>query len=737
MKKAIIFSALAAMVFVSCVKELEPAAPNAGSKTEFTLEGASSPLTKVSIGDPVNGICPVLWSADDKIGIFSLTEGAVMDNVPADLNPLSAGKNIGVFSVSGEFTLASGKNDLFIYFPYDAEVPHFDAAGNKAINICLPQSQYQKKPNDNTNLNRYAFGYAKSSIDASDPESKPSFTLTHATTYVKIKVSSSEFASYKLKSVVLCDKSATNPVALGGAVSVDLATGAATVTYPQPWVGVNIEEPQPLSSPQEVYLCVMPCDFTGKDTYVVVTMENDTQSVTIPVKVTGKKILANAINVIEVSNVKMADNTADWFDPVETRYIASNGWAYGPSNNYFFNPEQNADQVASVAPVNISFKAHGNFAGAKKPHHLTVMYGNHRDETRLSHILINGVGLASADELDKEGKPSTKTFPLNADYSADFKVARDYRHTSSIAKLFLYDENNTKIWSTILWISNFPIGEFEVEGYVVADRTIGQIGYGERIFQDVMGDTSLAEKDGKNTGQVYFQWGRPFALCWAALTRPSEGTKCTSLQYSAEHPDLQFVWGADKNPLPNAGRDWIVRLSPNHERDERYDDLWGNPNSGADAPKTKGHKSIFDPCPKGWMVACPEALFAIRDHVKNSDGTYNIIPLNGNKNTGFWEVCTSNGKMLYMPHEGLIWGETAGNSGTLNSRYCAAWSNAARFVCTEVKDEAGNVTGYDRDNAFNICWDAHNSAEKIEYKGDWCDRARTQPVRCMKDTENR
>ena len=325
MKKAIIFSALAAMVFVSCVKELEPAAPNAGSKTEFTLEGASSPLTKVSIGDPVNGICPVLWSADDKIGIFSLTEGAVMDNVPADLNPLSAGKNIGVFSDSGEFTLASGKNDLFIYFPYDAEVPHFDAAGNKAINICLPQSQYQTKPNDNTNLNRYAFGYAKSSIDASDPESKPSFTLTHATTYVKIKVSSSEFASYKLKSVVLCDKSATNPVALGGAVSVDLATGAATVTYPQPWVGVNIEEPQPLSSPQEVYLCVMPCDFTGKDTYVVVTMENDTQSVTIPVKVTGKKILANAINVIEVSNVKMADNTADWFDPVETRYIASYG----------------------------------------------------------------------------------------------------------------------------------------------------------------------------------------------------------------------------------------------------------------------------------------------------------------------------------------------------------------------------------------------------------------------------
>ncbi len=74
-----------------------------------------------------------------------------------------------------------------------------------------------------------------------------------------------------------------------------------------------------------------PADLSGKEVYIVITLENDQQTVTIPILKEGKQLKANAVNTIAVNNLKLSDNSCEWYEPVETRLLAG-GWAYGESN---------------------------------------------------------------------------------------------------------------------------------------------------------------------------------------------------------------------------------------------------------------------------------------------------------------------------------------------------------------------------------------------------------------------
>ena len=55
--------------------------------------------------------------------------------------------------------------------------------------------------------------------------------------------------------------------------------------------------------------------------YIVITLENDQQTVTIPILKEGKQLKANAVNTIAVNNLKLSDNSCEWYEPVETRFI--------------------------------------------------------------------------------------------------------------------------------------------------------------------------------------------------------------------------------------------------------------------------------------------------------------------------------------------------------------------------------------------------------------------------------
>ena len=696
MKRIALIAGAAALIFSSCAKELSPAPEKSGSRSTLILEGQAAPESRISIGELTEGKYPILWTAGDKIGVYSLTQGAEMENIPAALHSDSDGQNSGVFIINDEFTPAQGVNDLLIYYPYSAEKKVVDVEAMTGVNILVPQLQKQAAPNDSRSLGKYAFAWAKASYDATNPDSKPSFTLKHANTYVKITVSSSEFASYKLKSVTLADKSA-EPVQLSGALTVDLASGALTVANAQPSVCVSIDEPKALSEPQTIYMSTLPCDFTGKDAYIVVSMVNDHQSVTIPISVTGKKIEANALNIIEVSDVKMSDNKADWFDPVETRLLAG-GWCYGESNTIVCQTGADA--------ITVNAKAHGDFAGAVKPAKIVLNFTYQHDGTnKFNNLVINGTAAESTNALyypANEAKYDGTSWALDENYNFTIKsMAVDgWGAPGSMGKLLLMDENNNIIWAFNVWNSKNEIKEIPLKNGIIMDKNLCACSY--------------EETKNAGRGSAYWQWGRPFGFAWGASLVAKMTTQATDLAYSARyaHRFLKYQGAAYSLTV------WYMGQGTVRNRADRRDDLWGNPNTSSDAVNPEnGHKTIFDPCPKGWMVCSPKILEEIVAGAEFEDCG----------NDGFWLKYKYNTTdYVYFPFAGLKWGETAGNPNNNKNDVCAVWGNSPT---TSYSNSA--------DGAYLMFYRCKGVFADIALQSNSNGRSGGQSIRCMKDTENR
>lgn len=129
----------------------------------------------------------------------------------------------------------------------------------------------------------------------------------------------------------------------------------------KPYATVSLTASELLSSTQEVYLTTYPADLTDKQVYIVVTLEkDDLTTVTIPILKEGEVLKANAVNVISINDLKLSDNSCEWYEPVETRLLAG-GWAYGESNCIMTTASSSG--VSST----ISVKARGNFMEVEEP----------------------------------------------------------------------------------------------------------------------------------------------------------------------------------------------------------------------------------------------------------------------------------------------------------------------------------------------------------------------------------
>ena len=472
------------MLLGSCAKEMVEVAPQTAVKQSgLTFTGYAGPATKVTIGDLNNGVYPILWAAGDKIGVFDCTDGSDMVNIPASLHSSSDGQNSGVFVTYDEYVLAEGRNDLLVVYPYHAaDTSKIDIQAKTANGFLIPTEQKQLKANDSGSIGDYAFAYASTSV-VKDSEDKPTFTLSHVNTYVKITVSSSEFAHYKLERVSIADKSKENAEVLTGSITANLTDGTFTVKNGASQATVSIEEPSSLANPQTVYLSVLPCDFTGKDAYIVVTMSNENQTVAIPVTVAGKKIAPNALNIIEVQDVKMSDNTCTWFDPVETRQLVG-GWCYGNQNTIpLINGGDN---------VTVSAKAHGDFANVVEPKYVAINFTYQHDGTnKFSNIKINDTALSSVNEMMFKNTNYKAAVKFDLDDNYEFEIrsldVSGWGAPGSLGRVALLDADENIIWAFNIWNMKNEIKEFTTaNGYTLMDKNLGGCSYEETMPRRVM-----------------------------------------------------------------------------------------------------------------------------------------------------------------------------------------------------------------------------------------------------------
>jgi hypothetical protein len=672
-RTAFIAALLTTLIAASCTQEQLPATdatPRGGR--QLTLIGHLSSQTRISIGDKTGNTYPVRWSDGDMLGLFSRTAGADINNVQSLVTAESAGQNSGVFT-SDALTLApTGNTSLRIYYPYSAAVKLAEN-GNDLI-ASLPAEQTQSSAGDSRNIGRYGFACATATVAAG--ELTTNFTLRHTMAYVKFVVSSQELSAYKLKRISLFDRDNRTPLA--GSFTANLDEGSLTVdnNASLPYATVTVDTPALLASPQELFLTTYPADFAGKPLYVVVTLEDDAlTTVTIPIRIDGKQLKTNAVNVIEVSNLKLTDNSCTWYEPVETRLLAGNGWAYGESNCLLTNIS--GEGVNSV----ISVKARGNFMQVEEPMFARTIFNC---DLNNDHKMV---GVNSSSSL-MSPVADVYTITVNA-----YKV--DGGYDGGCGQVAIYGaDGETVLWSFTVWMTPPPAEQaYGNTGYVVLDRNLG---------------TYTVEDNWKTNG-CYFQWGRPTPFGWGAKGYYSMPTEATDMRFAIENPRyLLYTAG-----VANTKSDWYLGAWSG-ARTDRKDDFWGNPNEGnTHTTGGDGHKSIYDPCPKGYRIVSPALLAEVE-----KNGEYLV-----RNSTATLRYCYNGTNYAYWPLAGCRWGSNPADRAANNSKTSACyWSNSTATSYNNDADQGGRSLFYKAaDGSYT-----YSSG-----------RAHAFSVRCMKDTENR
>jgi hypothetical protein len=667
MKNMIWVGCFAALALAGCSQEdLGPTGSNdTQDKTQLTLVGEANAETRISLGDETDGKYPVLWQANDVLGLFSTTEGAFIDNLQAVLTDESAGLSKGTFTAEGVSVAASGETTIYVYYPYSADAK----LDGTSISSSIAEEQSQSAAGDSRNLGKNSFAYAQSVVTAKTTSAQ--FTLSHPMAYVKFVVSSNDLANYKLKSVTLYDRDAKTP--LSGSFSCDLATGTLTLGKDtQPYATVSLETSEKLSTTKELYLTTLPAEIEGKNVYVVVTLEGD--DVTIPILKKAKALRANTVSVIAVNDLKLSDNACDWYEPVETRLLVD-GWAYGETNCIM------TDITGGSVDNVINVKARGKFTEVTEPKYAKVSLNC---DLNNNHKMI-AVGGSNSDLT-----------PVASDYTITVTAAKvTGGYNGGCGQVSIYGEDGgTIIWSYIIWMTPTPAEHtYGTTGYVVLDRNIGAYNL----------------DDNWKTNGVYFQWGRPTPFGWGANGYNSMPTEATNVRFSIENPRYQLI----TNGVANTHSDWYLGAWTG-ARTDRKDDFWGNPNESSDyTTKDDGHKSIYDPCPKGYRVVSP----AVLEEVENN-GTYYK-----QSSIGVIRYCYDGTNYALWPMNGCRWGSTAGSRTTNNTTTAGCyWSNST-------------ATGYSNDLVQGArCLYYQTSAGSYTYQAG---RSHAFAVRCMKDTENR
>ena len=717
-KSVLLFCAMAALA-VSCQKEPKgPVYPVPEPNTTYKFEG-----TVATEG--------FTWKTNSAIGVYSAMEDVKIINKPAyiegyveniapvideetgeNINKYTPspydGKNIGVFN-SQPMDLVQGENKFMIYSPYSKDLVY-----NKGIIYGLSIDDAQKQVAPNVAADCFAMAYC-TAIPGVDETFK--FELNPVTALAQVSITTTELTGYSPTRVSIYDD---NNTPMAGGFNLNPETLEIIQTgEPLNRVSVTVDQPVALTSGavQNIYLNILPVDFTGKELWVIVELQNqDGSSLTIPTKQKDLKFVAGQTTKIDLSGLNTSMNGAgDWYVASETRYLAGNGVAYGDANTYFIQCKNGTTYTgATYTPnpdipdeVKIDIRARGNFYNAVDPRGATFEW------------VTNAAGVVYTCRTagyDSVISPDGYEFSYDGNYTVTVK------NVSALAgsPILLMKKDGKTLWAWTFWniaADGTKVEAYDLCGYKVAPMEIG--------ISSTQYDTWTANKKGTNPDVIYrtanyYQWGRPMPVFWTSywtLTGGHDGSNpVTSEQCMAILSDPLTIAQSLENPVG-------LILNPVDATDqanwcsEPNNKFWGS--TSGDLEK-EGIKSIYDPCPKGWRV--PDAIWATRIGEEYPDANSIEYVDNagypGVKIGGVQFVCCGygNGKTSTNGRLATMGGGENGSASA--SSHGLFWTNVS-----------GNTQG----NALYV----RSSASKAAPRRATYNKSVSAPVRCVVDTDNR
>lgn len=707
----------AALALAACTNELTETVGNS-TQPAVTLEGGFSWAdTKTAFTDAEASTNKLVWSKDDAIGIFTTSGTTNNINYRAYLLRSSIGAANGVFipeepvseEVPGLQLPETGSDNFLIYYPYS---PATDInVDDVKIHLTVSDLQTQSEVSDKEiGKNGFAYGVAKVAADTK----KINFSLTHAMSYLRFVVASTDYSAYMLKSVQLYD--VAGEAVLAGDYTFDVASSTieAVKGATKSSAKVSLAEGSKFqaigSGKQELYLTLLPgADLTSATVYAVVTFVNDKkETVSIPVELSKKgKLAAGTMTTIDLGSVNASNNAFAWYEPVEKRNLV-NGWCYGAQNTYFV--ERSAD--GNWNQVTFEVKARGDFSQVAEPKYVGIITSG--DDK------CNGLIRLSDGSTLYNDKPATV---IGGDYTVTVEMApvSENRGGSGYGVIAVYDKDYNLLWSFM--INSYRPGEepkanaYPGTGKSVMDRNLGA---GRPATKEIL--------PSKGPLGAWFQWGRPTPLMWSntGQTHYNGALVNEDIDLKAALAKPFIKWGYAKGDGWNSNGNWYVG---------EFRNLWGGNDTEDFYDKNNDMgKTVYDPCPAGYRVASGDIIeYAIkygkRNEVDHPEVTASedilfakaglstvVIPLDGDA-SDYW---------VYL---GAHWGSN-GNWGNRTARTDRSgalyWSNSP----------VGNQ-GYVLQHCYFSGGYGGADGDKDGKKTYTANRAQGLAVRCMVDTDNR
>ena len=655
MKRVLLLTAILAATLASCSKSNVPDLETS-SLVDVTFKGNTS-LTKVTIGSVEDDIVNFIWGKNDRLGIFLLDE---------DSQPVAEGQNKGASISSTESSGPGFHNAYFstklplegnssytarIFYPYRG-----DAGSCTSIHHTIPGDQYQHGASVSNHIpytGAFAFANAPfttpSDISSYSPEIGFELSYKNSFIWVVMKAADASAAGWKVTSVQV---KAPEGKLISGQTAYSPSDDKLTVTDGSNVVNLHIGGGAALSQTADckAYIAAAPCALAGSNLLFVYTLEKDGVirhvTHTKQIKAESEALAAGVTHYFEES-IPSAD---------------AEGWVYSEAETYDLSAGGTANCYIAYAPGSYSFDA--------------SVIGNGSDGLMLPaastffHTSDATIAPASAKLLWQTSAGLISNVSLSAG-RISFTKGNGVGNALIAA---LAADGSTILWSWHIWCTEIGPAVENTGSYttfMMMDRNLGATYASSTLITD----QALADR----TAGLYYQWGRkdPFpgpehlqknsaqqkvydengavyTLPAATASSATVGTQA----WAASHPST-FITSTANNADWFYGPSGVTATGSSN----RGYSFWGNPEPNNYTSSTPGlvKKTIYDPCPAGWMIP--------QEDVWGGGLTYKSAQ------SGMGCLISSAGGDSWYPYSNLLSWQTGAISGGNIGSYGYIWSS--------------------------------------------------------------
>lgn len=670
------------LLAAACSKQETPA-PGSSNLTKVTFSVKSGSHTRTALGSEDDGTIPFLWSTGDKLGLFLTTGGdavSTAQNIPAAIvtNVLESGPGNNVAYFTTELELSPDtKYGVEIYYPY-----HSWAASGNRLGGTILKRQLQKGKDITAHLGiSGSFATASASLDTPSEFGEEyyhrlPFLLSHKTSYALFNVSAADAAAagYVLRSIVL---TAPEGKLIAGDVSYDRASREFTLAgNGSNEITLDIPSGAALSTSGGTQACmvVFPAELSGQTVTIKYLLEKSdgsgVRTATHVKTLSTASVAFEAGSVHRFSEAIPSSSGAGWTISDGTVDLSASGTA----NCYLI-------QAAGAYSFNATVIGNGA-AGILTP-----------ISESLFHTADPSISPASAELLWQTSPGLITGVSLEAG-RITFNKPDDTKGNALIAAK---DASGNILWSWHIWCTdpgNLQAYVTPYNTYMAMDRHLGALLGRTAYISDNSDENKLLRLA---CFGLYYQWGRkdPFPYGADLVTsgtrtfitiydangdeipvknetskRPFDvvATSATvgTHEYAAAHPTTFIL----NNDPTDSSDDWYNKYGSGAERDKRGYGFWGNPYGHlyASADAVKPVKTIYDPCPPGYMVPPVDFFEALTARYYYYTG--NQVIYDGGTGYSWYQrqgmLRSITGEIYYGNSNGYYW--TSGTTSETNAK---------------------------------------------------------------------